>query len=144
MSSAVIDANIAINCVLPAPLHTAALELMERLVRQEVELCVPHLWLAEIATGLRETTVAGHISPESGALALEAALNLPVAVIPEDAGVCRRAFWWAGRLEQNAVYDAIYLALAEQLGADFHTADRRLYQRCQALKLPFVKFLESA
>ena len=37
------------------------------------------------------------------------------------------------------VYDAIYVALTEETGLDFITADRRLYERVRALE--FVKFI---
>lgn len=142
MKSAVIDANIAVYCVIPSLPHAAALALLEKLVRQEVELYVPHLWLAEVTTAIRKLIAAHNLTPESGGMALEAALNLPVQVIPEDAGTCRRALFWADRLGQTAAYDAIYLALAESLSADLYTADRKLFNRCEDLGVDFVKILE--
>ncbi len=38
-----------------------------------------------------------------------------------------------------AVYDALYLAVAERAGATFVTADKRLYDRI--LHLPFAQWL---
>lgn len=135
MGSAVIDANIAIYCVIPSQPHAAALELLERLVQQEVELYVPHLWLVEVTMGIRKAIAAGYLSGESGDLTLEAALNLPVQIIPAAAVICRRALSWADRLGQTAAYDAVYLALAESLNADFYTTDRKLFNRCRDLAL---------
>jgi len=46
----------------------------------------------------------------------------------------------ATRLNLPAAYDAYYLALAEMLGCEFWTADKKL---CNTVKdsLPWVKFL---
>jgi len=90
---AVIDANIAVYAVLPGTFHDAAWRLLERLVREEVELC-------------------------------------------------SRAYRWAERLGQMAVYDAIYVALAERLDALFYTADRALATRCWQVGAHFVQVPE--
>lgn len=142
MNSAIIDANIAVYCVLPAPMHEVALRLLSELVQHEVMIYVPHLWLAEVTTSIRKISAAGQISSESSLLALDAALNLPVEVIQEDSAIYCNALRWAEKLGQSAVYDAIYLAVAEELSADFFTADRRLYHHCKESRIGFVKLLE--
>ncbi|MCX8066321.1 MAG: type II toxin-antitoxin system VapC family toxin [Anaerolineae bacterium] len=109
----VIDANIAIYAVLPCAFHDSAIALLEQLVREEVTLYVPRLWLTEVATGIRKVAVRARISPESARMALDAAFSLPVEIVSEDVALCYRAYWWAEQLGQMAVYDALYLALAE-------------------------------
>jgi len=138
----VIDANIAVYAVLPGTFHDAAWQLLERLVREEVDLKVPHLWLAEVATSIRKIAVRTGLSSESALLALETALSLPVEVVSEDAWLCSRAYRWAERLGQMAVYDAIYVALAEHLDALFYTADRALATRCWQVGAHFVQVPE--
>jgi predicted nucleic acid-binding protein len=140
MTSAVIDANIALYAVLPTPLHEAATGLIEHLVQNEIPLYVPCLWLSEVATGIRKTAVVAHL--ESEMLALEVALNLPVEVVSEDASLCRQAYLLAQRLGQTAVYDALYLALAGRQQAQFWTADRRLFNRSKEEGMDFVHLLE--
>jgi predicted nucleic acid-binding protein len=54
-----------------------------------------------------------------------------VEIIDEDEELCLRALELAGKLSQSKAYDAIYLALAEKLVANFWTADERLANRCQ-------------
>ena len=46
------------------------------------------------------------------------------------------------RLGQMAVYDAIYVALAEHLDALFYTADRALAARCWQVGVHFVQVPE--
>ena len=138
----VIDANIAVYAVLPSIFHDVAWRFLERLVQEEVDLQVPHLWLAEVTTSIRKIAVRTGLSSESALLALETALSLPVEVVSEDAWLCSQAYRWAERLGQMAVYDAIYVALAEHLDALFYTADRALAARCWQVGAHFVQVPE--
>lgn len=81
------------------------------------------------------------ISPESARMALDAAFSLSVEIVSEDAALCYRAYWWAEQLGQMAVYDALYLALAERLEATFHTADQALAERCRRMGVEFIQLL---
>ena len=140
MTSVVIDANIAIYAVLPMPRHEAAISLIERLVQSETLLFAPHLWLSEVATGIRKTAAIIGLDDETGVL--DVALGLPIEVVSEDASLCRDAYRLAKKLQQRAVYDAIYLALAQRLQAQFWTADRKFYNRCRENGLKFVTLLK--
>jgi predicted nucleic acid-binding protein len=51
-----------------------------------------------------------------------------------------RAMDLAERFSLPAVYDAHYLALAERLGGEFWTADRRLVEAVQGA-LPWVRLV---
>lgn len=55
-------------------------------------------------------------------------------------GLHRRAIELAGRFRQRAVYDAHYLALAEDLDCELWTADRRFYEAVYG-RSPFVRLL---
>lgn len=55
-------------------------------------------------------------------------------------GLHHRAWERAYRFKQPAAYDAHYLALAEMLGCEFWTADRRLHNAVKD-ELPWVKWL---
>jgi predicted nucleic acid-binding protein len=140
MPSVVLDANIAIFAVLPMPQHETAIRLIEQLVRDEIPIYVPHLWYAEVATGIRKTAAIVGLANEMEAL--DAALNLPVKRYPEDTSLSREAYRLAQDLQQTAVYDATYLALAQRLQAIFWTADRRFFNRCQTHRLDFVQLLK--
>jgi predicted nucleic acid-binding protein len=96
-----------------------------RLIEQftgEATLAAPHLLDAEVGHLIRRHALTGLISGGRAQSALEDYLALPIdryahmALLP-------RAF----ELRANAtVYDALYLALAEALGATLLTRDRRL------------------
>ncbi len=140
--SIVIDASVAVHAVLPLSLHEKAITAIEAWVRQEVRLYAPSLWLSEVASVIRKIAVIENLSSENAHLALQAALNLPLEIISEDASTCRRAYQWAEQLEQRTVYDSLYLALAENLNAVFQTADRKFYAQCKTKGVEFVTLLE--
>jgi predicted nucleic acid-binding protein len=73
-------------------------------------------------------------------LALKAALALPVRLYGEPA-LHHRARDLAARFALPAAYDAHYLALADWLGGEFWTADRRLGGVVQE-DLPWVHVVE--
>jgi predicted nucleic acid-binding protein len=125
-SPLVIDASAAVWLVLPI---VAPIDLTDRFVAWRIEgrpLVAPMLWLAEGASAIRRAVFAGHISEPDGQRALEDLLMLPVDKRPMTAEHCRAAFAWATRLGHARVYDAVYLALAEELTAELWTADKRL------------------
>ena len=142
MNSVIIDASIAIQAVLPCAGHERAYKLIEDFVERDVIICVPHLWYSEVTTGIRKSAVIGGISHENAMLALHSILNLPVEKADEDSELYIQAYRWAERLGHLAVYDSVYLALAERRNAEFYTADRKLFNRCQQIGIQFVKLKE--
>ena len=94
-------------------------------------LVAPALIYYEISNALHRTTIVRELLPERASQALEAALNLNIRLY-SDAELHQHALTLARQLTLPATYDAHYLALAQRLGAEFWTADRRLVQAVQA------------
>ncbi len=103
-------------------------------------LVAPTLLYYEVSNALRRYITRGELLPDEAAEALEATLRLGI-ILYGDADLHRRALELARRFSLSTTYDAHYLALAERLGAEFWTADRRLTGAVQAT-LPWVKLLE--
>ncbi len=139
MSYWVVDANIAIQTVLAI---TDNLEhFWERIDLEQITPCAPRLWLSETTSAIRFLLSQKEITSEDAEQALRTIHGLRVEIINEDEELCLRALELAGKLGQSKAYDAIYVALAEKLVADFWTADERLANRCQKdLKLNWVYF----
>ena len=139
MSYWVVDANIAIQTVLDI---TDNLErFWERIDLEQITPCAPRLWLSETTSAIRFLLSQKEITSEDAEQALRTIHGLRVEIINEDEELCLRALELAGKLGQSKAYDAIYLALAEKLVANFWTADERLANRCQKdLKLSWVYF----
>ncbi len=140
MSYWVVDANIAIQTVLDI---TDNLErFWERVDLEQITPCAPRLWLSETTSAIRFLLSQKEITSDEAELALRTIHGLRVEIVNEDEELCLRALELAGKLSQSKAYDAMYLALAEKLVADFWTADEKLVHRCQKdLKLSWVYFI---
>jgi predicted nucleic acid-binding protein len=125
----VIDANIAIALAIPLPYSTQATQQMEVWQNQGTELIAPMLWGYEVITVIRKAVVAKIISPIDASKSLDMIFTLNIQQIPLTTTLYQATFDWAARLNQSQAYDGAYLALAEQLGVEFWTADKRLADR---------------
>lgn len=125
-----VDANLVIRLVAD-PEDEAVQQLWEQWDTDHRQIGAPTLLYYEVGNALYRYQRAGMMSSSAVELALEAALALPVRLYGHGDGqhpleLHRRALGLAQRLSLPAAYDAHYLALADWLGAEFWTADRRL------------------
>lgn len=115
----VLDASAAIELVLGTRTgHRVA----DRLSTGDRRPHAPHLLSVEVAQTLRRFAGRGQISPTEGRDALDVLTRLNVSQW-EHAPLLRRA--WELR-DNVTAYDAMYIALAEGLGAPLLTTDTRL------------------
>lgn len=128
----VIDASVMVNAlvVVGRPGDLARAEL-----RGLVELPVPAIFCAEATSALRTLVGGGAISQARARAALRQLGSLRVIQYPFEPFASR--VW---ELKDNlTVYDAWYVALAERLGTELVTADKRLAgapgPRCPVLLL---------
>lgn len=139
-SVVVIDANLAMQAVAPAR-QDPAIDLFSGWTRGKVRVVAPDLWASEVLTALRKLVFGGALSSERALRVLDDLFALGVEIIPTSIELCRAALPWAQRLGQAKCYDALYLALAEQVGAEFWTADRRLANRARQTGATWVHCL---
>lgn len=124
--TAVIDANLTLGLFLPLPYTDAVYRLVENFHYAQADLYAPCLWEYECLSGLRRAVSQGYIRSEDAFQILRDLLALEIACVPPDLALAESALRWAERLGQNKAYDAHYVALAEQLEAEFWSADQRL------------------
>jgi predicted nucleic acid-binding protein len=122
----VVDASVVVELVLGSP---AAGQVADTLFLETGRWHAPHLLDAEVAHVLRRYAHLGALSEARGAMALEFLTALPVTR-HEAALLLPRV--WALRHTATA-YDALYVALAELLGATLYTRDRRLARAAERL-----------
>jgi predicted nucleic acid-binding protein len=125
----VIDASVGIHTVLDTKLNEQIDTVWEFWRDHQASLYVPGLWLNEVTSVIHRIHMLGEISEEKATDALNAVLGLDIEVVPETDKMCLSAFKWASRLGQHASYDGFYLALSEDLEAEFWSADQRLVNR---------------
>ena len=140
-SAVVIDANIAIFQVIEGPVSAKVEKCWSDWIDEDRNICAPRLWLNEITSVLHKIVSLNSIDKDHATEALEKLLGLGVELYTEDADSCRRAFTWASLMNQRQAYDGFYLALAEQLQAEFWTADRRMANTTRNLGVEWVHWV---
>ena len=141
MTLVVVDANFSLAHVLPLPYSPAVIQRMRAWQNELPRILVPGLWEYEVVTGLRRACFQGLLSLEQAQTSLDELLGMVLEVVPASAKLHRRALEWAERLGQSRAYDAQYLALAEQAGAELWTGDRRLANDAAALSVEWVHWV---
>ena len=138
----VLDSNVAVALVIELPYSEVSLQKMHFWQTEDTQIVVPSLWVYEIASVLRKIEALGHLSSGESKKALQALFALGFEIIPPDESLIYSAYNWAKRLGQTVAYDAAFLALAEQEGVPFWTADRRFVRATQKAGLDWVHHIE--
>jgi predicted nucleic acid-binding protein len=114
----VLDASAVVDLLASA---TASQDLHDRVLGDD-DRHAPHLLDVEVAQALRGLVAGGALSDDRASDARADAAMLPIVRYPHLPLVER-----AWELRANlSVYDGVYVALAELLGAPLVTCDRRL------------------
>ena len=95
------------------------------------QIAAPTLLYYEVTDALYQYQKHQFLTSEVVEQALAASLSLPIH-LHGDPALHQLARKFAQRFSLQATYDAHYLALAEHLGAEFWSADRRLARKVQS------------
>ena len=125
MTTAVIDASAALNAVMPdEETNESGARLVSDYLSGEIQLVAPTLWAYEVTQGLRKAVTHERVSREVADRSVRFLLGLGV-VLTEYAVLAERT--WNLALDYKlSIYDACYVALAEQERCQCLTADQRL------------------
>ncbi|WP_089938117.1 type II toxin-antitoxin system VapC family toxin [Candidatus Entotheonella palauensis] len=138
MPSLVVDASVAIKWFNPAEaLANCANLIRDDYVHGRVDLMVPAFWDYEMVNGMNKAVARGDLTAEEGRAAVRLILAIQarrVPLPPPD-----ESYELAQRY-QRSVYDSWYVALAQHVGGEFWTADRKLYNAMHE-SLAFVRWL---
>ena len=116
----VLDASVVIDLLLGLPPHGATIASL--LVAEAPNLYAPHLLDLEVAQVIRRYVRAGTVRADDAVATFAVLAALPIVRQPH-LPFLERAF----ELRDNVtMYDALYLVLAETLGATLVTRDRAL------------------
>jgi len=118
----VIDASAVVEYLVELRLTDPATRLFHLAADGRVELWAPDLVYAESASALRKLVRLKAISAASAHTAVKSLVDLPIA-IAGTAGLMLEVWGMEAFLTP---YDACYVALADALGAELVTAERKL------------------
>jgi predicted nucleic acid-binding protein len=132
----VIDANIGVWSIVNGPYLPP--KAIREWFTQQAQIVVPALWVYEVTSVVYQYGRQKAVDPRQS---LSIVLDTPDEIVHPDSALAIETLAWAERLGQAKAYDAFYLALAERLGGEFWTGDRRLYNRARQAGADFVRFL---
>jgi predicted nucleic acid-binding protein len=121
-----VDASLALKLVLSEPDSDSAQAEWQNWIRAGVEIVVPDLFIYETASVLRNRVYRKEITQSEADEALHILAALDITYY-QPAGIRQAAWELARRFNRPNVYDAFYLALAQEEGCPFWTGDKRLY-----------------
>jgi predicted nucleic acid-binding protein len=126
----VLDASVAVKWHLSDEEYAEeAVELLSRFSEGRVTLLAPDHIRYEVPSAITVATIGSQprLTRQQGQDAIEESLALGLTTVADDALILDAY----SLVHQHgiALYDALYLALAQRSGCALITADRRLYQR---------------
>lgn len=121
-----LDSGLLLKLLLNEPDSQLAEALWHTWVTNDVQLIAPYLFPFEVTAVIRKVTHQGLLDAEIGKKVLKKAFEFDVSLqtFPQ---IHERAWTLATQFNRPTAYDTHYLALAENVGCPFWTADRRLY-----------------
>ncbi len=126
-SLVVVDASLAFKWLVQEE-HSDKADALGRLwASQGTRRAAPYFMPVEVVNALHRRVVQAEMSVHDGVRLIERLLSSGLE-LHETPNLHGRALELASRLNQGAVYDAHYLALAETLGCDLWTADEKFYR----------------
>ncbi len=135
----VVDASLAVKWVLREPYTEEALAMASEWAATGIKPAAPCLLLVEVTNVLHRRATLGQISLSHARQLMAGFLGMGIE-IRESPQLHLWALELARELQQPAVYDAHYLALAEILDCDLWTADERFFNSVKEQQ-PRVKWL---
>ncbi len=137
----VLDANIMAAIILPLPYSQSSESRISTWKLEGKTLTAPVLWEYELITVLRRATIQGLLSQKQVKMIFQKVNTVNIQSVWPTEALHQRALIWADRLGQSRAYDAQYLALAEQSGAELWTGDQRLANAAAGLQLSWVHWI---
>lgn len=122
----VIDASVALKCVLEEKYSDSAHALLRDALAQNRSIAAPPLFPAEATNAIYQRQRRGDITSVEADRALATFLAFPVHLL-SPADLYPRAVVLARQYKLGATYDSQYLTVALSLDGEFWTADEKLY-----------------
>src|ERR1700675_1761037 len=133
----VVDASVVVKWILPEPSRPAALRLLQHYKGEAIKLFAPALLISEVCNAFCKRVRRGAMSVPAANEAHEL-LKIYSPVLVDDRDLMDEAMTLAFTTGQ-ALYDCLYLALAQRQSCDLITADGNF---CAAVRESFPNVLQ--
>ncbi|MEM7532973.1 MAG: type II toxin-antitoxin system VapC family toxin [Chloroflexota bacterium] len=140
MKSSVVDSSFFVRSIIPHPDQISHVEKIAEWKTDEVSLYAPMLWHYEVASSITKSLHFKQITAEQATASLLFTEEFDIVLVPPNREIFIAAYEWTLKLRRASAYDSFYLALAQAIGTDFWTADKKLYN---AVGTDWIHMLES-
>ena len=124
----VIDASVGVKWFIEEEYSDRADELLSDFQEGIVELVAPKSFMQEFCNAIRKYVVRGYLSRDLANQHVEKMAEMPIDYVDLDWKIIKESY--AKALELSiTVYDAIYVVIADKLGATIITSDNKLYNQ---------------
>ena len=130
----VLDSNVAVALALDSERASAVEGRLRAWEEAKEALHAPSLFRFEVASALTRSIVAGKIDSADAKVAWQRIVAIEISLHGLVDGPAVIAV--ARKLKRESAYDAAYIALAEELGAELWTLDGPLYRNAVGVDLP--------
>ena len=135
----VVDTSLAFKWLLEEEDSGKAVALVRHWNQEGAQIAAPHLLLAEVSNALHRAVTDRDLSVLEAGYLLEQLVTRGLE-FHHAISFYPRALALASELGQGAVYDSVYLALAESLDCELWTADARFHRAARA-RYEYVRLL---
>ena len=135
----VLDASFVYKSLAPGSHGDKFRQLIHQWKQEKKTLCSPTIWVYEFTSLLTKLVYWGELSEQDAQESLAFGLDLGIELIVPTEDQARQAFLWTRQLNWVAAYDSFYVPLAENLGCELWTADKKL---ANAVDRPWVRVVE--
>lgn len=136
----VLDSSVALKWVLAEADSARAIRLRDEFANGIHELLAPEVFTPEVGNALVFAERGGRIRPGEAAVLLKNVLRAAPVIHPSPASLLRAME--TALSTRHAVYDCLYVALAEREGCELVTADNKLIKSLRP-SFPFITSLAS-
>jgi predicted nucleic acid-binding protein len=137
----VVDANLVAALVLPLSYSDATTAKMTAWKQTGAALYAPLLLEYEVASALRKAVNVGMLTTLQAIEAMDNILAVNIECVRPTRKLHEKALHWADRLGHSRIYDAQYLAVAEQMRLPLWTADQRLVNGARDVGVTWVHWI---
>jgi predicted nucleic acid-binding protein len=134
----VIDAGIGWRLFTPNLSQEPIVDQLTALRVAGVHVAAPTLWRYEVTSLLTKALHFEQLTQGEVETAIQLSVKFSIHLMLPDAYLTSAALEWTIRLRRAAAYDGFYLALAQHLGCELWTTDRRLVN---AVAEPWVRLV---
>lgn len=127
----ILDASVVVKLFVAEEFSDLAAALVNDTLEAGLTILAPWHMRGEVANAIHKQWREGRITSDEVNQALDDFFDLPIIFL-SSAELYRRVVLFARDNGQRTIYDSLYVMLAEMLGFEFWTDDRRLIESVQS------------